>query len=68
MIKPSGWKKKECYLHFGFSIVLIRKVSMGQKAWKNLPSVRMRLYVTFEGDAWRNVSVMLGHTETDRQA
>ena len=39
---------------------------MGLKACKNIPNVRLRirLYVKLESDAWRNVSVMHGHTDS----
>ena len=40
---------------------------MGQKACENLPGVEMKLYVKCEGDACRNVSLMPGHRDTDRQ-
>ena len=38
---------------------------MGWKACENLPNVRIGVFLKFEGDACRNMSVMLG--QTDRQ-
>ena len=38
--------------------------SVGRKSRENLPGDGMRLFVKYEGDAWRNVSVLpVTHTE-----
>ena len=60
-----GYWKRRNVSWISFSIIaLIRKGSMVLKACKNIPNVRIRLYVKIESDAWRNVRVMPGHTDS----
>ena len=46
---------------------LIGKGHLGRKTCENLPGVAMRLYVKSEGEACRDVGVMPGLGQTNRQ-